>query len=125
MSDDLFRVDHAAGAYLGDEPPDLGPLRALAERAELADAVAGLTDGYGRRLAETDPLADANCELAHCWRRRRQARRAGVERCLQGRSDPTRRVVTLGPARVRGAARQFSTSWLLGSYYELCGVVRT
>jgi hypothetical protein len=34
MSDDAFRVDHAADACLGDEPPDLSPLRALAERAE-------------------------------------------------------------------------------------------
>jgi hypothetical protein len=39
MSDDRFRVDHAA------------------ERAELADAVSGLTDGYGCRLADSDPLA--------------------------------------------------------------------
>ena len=28
------------GASQGDEPPDLGPLRALAEREELADAAA-------------------------------------------------------------------------------------
>ena len=44
-----LRADHAAGAYLGDEPPDLGPLRAVAERTELAEAVARLADGYGRR----------------------------------------------------------------------------
>lgn len=38
MPDQLIRplrADHAADAYLGDEPPDLGPLRALTERAEL------------------------------------------------------------------------------------------
>jgi hypothetical protein len=36
MSDDRLhqlRVDHAADAYLGDEPPELGPMRALAESA--------------------------------------------------------------------------------------------
>src|ERR1017187_6122441 len=64
MSDDLFRVDHAADAYLVDEPPDLGPLRALAERAELADAVAGLADGNGCRLADSDPLAPLARQIA-------------------------------------------------------------
>src|ERR1022692_356931 len=79
MSDDLFRVDHAADAYLGDEPPDLGPLRALAERAELADAVSGLTDGYGRRLADSDPLAPLARQIA------RDLVEAGVtlHHCLQ------------------------------------------
>ena len=39
--------------------PDLGPLRAAAEGAELAQAVSGLvrTDGYP--LADSDPLAPA------------------------------------------------------------------
>jgi hypothetical protein len=34
-----FRADYAAEAHLGDEPPDLGPLRALAEPAEQAGSV--------------------------------------------------------------------------------------
>ena len=91
MSDDLFRVDHAADAYLGDEPPDLGPLRALAERAELADAVSGLTDGYGCRLADSDPFAplarriacdlvEAGFTLHHCAQHHPLCRLGGV--CL-------------------------------------------
>jgi hypothetical protein len=44
MSEDLFRVDHTADADLGDEPPDRCPLRPLAERTELADAVSGLSE---------------------------------------------------------------------------------
>jgi hypothetical protein len=33
------QADYATYAYLGDEPPDLGPLRALAHRTELAGSV--------------------------------------------------------------------------------------
>jgi hypothetical protein len=57
-------AERALGAYLGDDPPDLGPLRAVAERAELADAVAGLTDSYGRPLAADDPLTPLAQEVA-------------------------------------------------------------
>jgi hypothetical protein len=60
MSDNSLnplRVDHAADAYLGDEPPDLSALRAVAEHAEIADAVSGLADGYGLSLSADDPLA--------------------------------------------------------------------
>jgi hypothetical protein len=89
MSDDLSRVDHAADAYLGDEPPDLGPLRALAERAELADAVSGLTDGYGCGLADSNPLAplarriardlvEAGFTLHHCVQHHPLYRLGGV-----------------------------------------------
>ena len=59
-----LRVDHAADAYLGEEPPDLGPVRALAERSELAGAVAGLTDSYGDPLAPDDPLAPLARDIA-------------------------------------------------------------
>ena len=53
MSDDRIgklRKGYAEDDYLGLEPPDLGPLRALAETAEFAEAVAGLADAYGRPL---------------------------------------------------------------------------
>ena len=52
---DQLRVDHAADAYLGGEPPDLGPMRALAEHEELADAVSRVADGYGRPLPAEGP----------------------------------------------------------------------
>jgi hypothetical protein len=38
-----LRRGYAEGDYLGDVPPDLGPLRALAETAEFAEAVAKLS----------------------------------------------------------------------------------
>jgi hypothetical protein len=38
-------------------PPNLGSLRVVAERAEMADAIACLTDSYGSALADSDPLA--------------------------------------------------------------------
>jgi hypothetical protein len=37
--------------------PDLGPLRAAAEAAELTQAASGLASAYGGRLADGDPLA--------------------------------------------------------------------
>ena len=72
-------------------PPDLGPLRAVAERAELADAVASLTGTDGYRLADTDPLAplardvarslvEAGFTLHHCARTHPRYRLGGV--CL-------------------------------------------
>jgi hypothetical protein len=42
---------------LGGEPPDLGPLRALAGREELADAASLLTNSLGWPLPADDPLA--------------------------------------------------------------------
>jgi hypothetical protein len=55
---------YAEDDYLGDEPPDLGPLRALAEAAELAEAMATLADPYGRPLPADDPLAPLACDIA-------------------------------------------------------------
>jgi hypothetical protein len=43
-------------ASQGDEPPDPGPLRALAEREEVADAIGRLADAYRRPLRDDDPL---------------------------------------------------------------------
>lgn len=67
MRDDRLqqiRRGYADDGFLDDEPPDLGPLRALAESAELADAVAGLADAYGRPLPADDPLAPLAREIA-------------------------------------------------------------
>jgi hypothetical protein len=67
MSEDRIRElrqGDADDAYQGDERPDLGPLRALAEREELAEAVSRLADEYGRPLPAGDPLAPLAGELA-------------------------------------------------------------
>jgi hypothetical protein len=44
--------------------PDLGPLRAAAETAELAHAASGLASAYGYRLADRDPLAPLARDIA-------------------------------------------------------------
>ncbi|MGE5289434.1 MAG: hypothetical protein ACM3ML_19980 [Micromonosporaceae bacterium] len=72
-------------------PPDLGPLRAMAERTELAEAVSVLADANGYRLPEDHPLAPLARELArslteagftlhHCMRHDPLYRLGGV--CL-------------------------------------------
>ncbi len=53
MSQDRLRQIRSGftdGASQDDGPPDLGPLRVLAEREELADAAGRLADVYGRPL---------------------------------------------------------------------------
>jgi hypothetical protein len=86
-----LRTDHAADAYMCGEPPDLGPLRAVAEQAEIADAVSRLADGYGLSLSADDPLAplardvaralvEAGFTLHHCARHHPLYRLGGV--CL-------------------------------------------
>jgi hypothetical protein len=67
MSEDRIRQlrrGYADDDYTGDEPPDLCPLWALAEREELADAAGRLADGYGRPLPADDPLAPLAREVA-------------------------------------------------------------
>jgi hypothetical protein len=59
-----IRRGFAGGASQVGEPPDLGPLRALAEREELADATGRLTDAYGRPLQDDDPLRPLASDLA-------------------------------------------------------------
>ena len=74
MPDDRLqqiRRGYAEADYLTEEPPDLGPLRALAETAELAEAVARLADAYGRPLPADDPLAPLAREIARALTRGR------------------------------------------------------
>ncbi|HEX9352356.1 MAG TPA: hypothetical protein VF933_00840 [Streptosporangiaceae bacterium] len=58
-----LRTGYAEDDYLGLEPPDLGPLRALAETAEFTEATAKLADAYGRPLPADDPLAPLTREI--------------------------------------------------------------
>lgn len=59
-----IRRGYAEDDYPSDEPPDLGPLQAVAEAAELAEAVARLADAYGRPLPADDPLAPLARDIA-------------------------------------------------------------
>ena len=72
-------------------PPGLGPQRAAAEAAELAQAVSGLVSIHGCRLADTGPLAllargiarsviEAGLPLHHCLQHHPLYRLGGV--CL-------------------------------------------
>src|SRR5258708_38879051 len=88
MSDDRLRQlrqGFADDAYQGDEPPDLSPLRALADGEELAVAAGHLADACGRRLPEDNPLMPLARDLA------RALTEAGftLRRCAPG--EPPRR----------------------------------
>jgi hypothetical protein len=71
------------------QPPDLRPLRAVAEREELADARARLADGLGNSLSADDPcaplardvaeaLTEAGLTLHNCGAHHPQYRLGGV-----------------------------------------------
>ena len=62
--------------------PDLGPLRAAAEAAELAQAVAGLVSIDGCRLSDSDPLAPLARDIA------RSMTEAGLTGHRCARHDP-------------------------------------
>ena len=59
-----IRRGYAEDDHQADEPPDLGPLRALAEDAELGEAASRLTGAYGRPLPASDPLAPLARDIA-------------------------------------------------------------
>jgi hypothetical protein len=94
MSQDrLEQIRHgfADDASRSDEPPDLGPPRALAEHEEVADAIGRLADAYGRSLRDDDPLkplasniaqalTEAGFTLHHCTQHHPLYRLGGV--CL-------------------------------------------
>jgi hypothetical protein len=64
MSEDRFDQLDQDYAEDGFQPPDLRPLRALAEREELADARDRLTDGLGNPLPSGDPDAPLARDVA-------------------------------------------------------------
>jgi hypothetical protein len=105
-----------ADDYQGDGPPDLGPLRALAEREELTDAVSRLADGYGRPLPDGDLLAPLAGEVA------RALTEAG-SRCI---TEPStiRYTGSAGCACCRSPAAMISAagegSWCLGRRPTCC-----
>jgi hypothetical protein len=78
--------DGPAGDDWLAEGPNLGPMRAVAERAELADARACLADSYGFRLRDDGPLASLARELADSLTQAGFA----VHHCVQ--SDPLHRL---------------------------------
>ena len=63
MSEEFFEQP-SRDADDGLQAPDLGPLRAAAEREELAEAQARLTDGFGYRLSGSDPQAPLARDVA-------------------------------------------------------------
>jgi hypothetical protein len=95
-----LRKGYAEDDSLGLEPPDLGPLRMVAEAAEFAEATGRLGDAYGRPLSASDPLAplardiaraltEAGFTLHHCAQSHPLYRLGGV--CLvpvAGGHDP-------------------------------------
>lgn len=94
MSEDRshqIRSGFADDTSQSDGPPDLGPLRALAEREEFAEATERLAHAYGRSLRDDDPLrplahniaralTEAGFTLHHCAQHHRLYRIGGV--CL-------------------------------------------
>jgi hypothetical protein len=64
MSEDQSRQLNEADPEDDFQPPDLRPLRALAEREELADARARLADGLGHPLPADDPFAPLATDVA-------------------------------------------------------------
>ena len=91
-------------------PTGCRPAARTAEHAELADAVASLTDAYGYRLADTDPLAplardiarnlvEAGFTLHHCARTHPATGSAASACCpypsmFSGRPQPVARCCT-------------------------------
>ena len=59
-----IRRGFADAASQGGGPPDLGPLRALAEREELATAAGRLADAHGWSLRDDDPLRPLAADVA-------------------------------------------------------------
>jgi hypothetical protein len=59
-----LRRGDAENSCLG-EPPDLGPLRVVAEREELAEAASRLGDGFVRPMTADDPLVSLARDVAH------------------------------------------------------------
>jgi hypothetical protein len=106
--------------------PDLAPLRGLAERAEIAEAVRELRNAFGYPLSDSDPLAplareiarsltEAGFTLHHCDQRDPLYRLGGV--CL----IPIPAGFCAGPS---GIAVSWTTHGLLVKDWDRYGVYR-
>ena len=103
--------------------PDLGPLRAAADAAELARAVSGLVTDDGYRLAGSDPLAPLARAIA------RSLTEAGLPLHGCAWHDPRYRLggicllpVPAGPAdRRAGIAVSWTAHSLLRLDWDRCG----
>ncbi len=97
-------------------PPDLGPLRAMAERAELAEAVSMLAGADGYRLPGDRPPAPLARDLA------RSLTEAGftLHHCM--RHDPLYRLggVCLLPVTARHDDGNCAESWCPGPRMIFC-----
>ena len=93
------------------DQPGLGPLRAAAEAAELAQAVSGLVSMYGYSLADSDPLAPLARDLA------RSLTEAGLSVHHCARHDPRYRLGGVCllpiPARPGTGCSGIAVSWTL------------
>jgi len=88
---------------------DLGPLRAAAEAAELAQAVSGLVSTHGRRLVDSDPLAPLARDIA------RSMTETGLTVHHCARHDPLYRLggvcLLAGPAESGTGHGGIAVSW--------------
>jgi hypothetical protein len=117
-------ADPGAGDWLAEEQPDLAPLRALADREELADAVCCLASQHGLPLRADDPLAPLARELAtaltvagftlhHCARSHPLYRLGGV--CVLPATGGS------GPASSAGVVVSWTTHNLLSLDWDRWG----
>ena len=106
--------------------PDLAPLRAVAEGAEIAEAVRELRNAFGYPLSDSDPLASLACDIArslteagftlhHCDQRDPLYRLGGV--CLM----PIPAGFCTGPS---GIAVSWTTHGLLVRDWDRYGIYR-
>jgi hypothetical protein len=113
-----IRRGFAADASQDDGPPDLGPLRALAEHEELADATGRLADACGRPLHADDPLrplaadvaralTEAGFTMHHCAQHHPLYRLGGV--CL----------LPVAPSHDPGGRRGVVVSWTTNNLLSL------
>ena len=98
--------------------PDLGPLRAAAAAAELAQAVSGLVRIDGCRLADSDPLAPLARDIA------RSMTEAGLTVHYCARHDPLYRlggVCVLAVPAESGTGSGIAVSWTVHNLLVLDG----
>jgi hypothetical protein len=85
--------------------PDLGPLCAAAEAAELAQAAPGLVSIDGCRLSDSDPLAPLACDIA------RSMTEAGLTVHHRARRYPLYRLGGVFPRKFSRVAKPSRSRW--------------